>query len=136
MTTHPGSCRCGSVSMKATGSPQFSGYCHCDDCRRSNGAPIVSFAGFGRAQVEWKSQERLAEWNNGPFTRMFCKACGSPVAYADQQVSEIVFFYTGFMKDPSAFPPDHHSYYNEKLDWVQLSDTLERFEKTSYPRPE
>ncbi|MEM7214925.1 MAG: GFA family protein [Pseudomonadota bacterium] len=136
MSVHPGSCRCGGVSVTAFGKPHFKGFCHCDDCRRSNGAPIVSFAGFEASTIEWKSRETLAEWRNGEFARHFCKACGSPVAYTDDQLPEVIFFYVGFMAEPEAFPPDHHSYHSEKIGWLKLSDSLERFDETSYPRPQ
>ncbi|MDJ0613237.1 MAG: GFA family protein [Rhizobiaceae bacterium] len=136
MSTYQGSCRCGGVAIEARGKTHFQGYCHCDDCRRSNGAPIVSFAGFERDQFEWTSQETLAEWRNGQFKRLFCRDCGSPIAYTDDQLPEVVFFYTGFMENQEAFPPEHHSYHHRKIDWLELVDDLPKFEQTSYPRPE
>ena len=136
MSKHTGSCRCNGVVMEATGSPNFTGYCHCDDCRRSNGAPVASFVGFEREHLNWVSTKTLAEWRNGQFGRLFCKSCGSPVAYTDDELPEVLFFYVGFMEDRSAFPPEHHSYYHEKLGWLSLTDDLPKFNETSYPRPE
>ncbi len=136
MSKHLGSCRCGSVAIEATHETHFTGYCHCDDCRRSNGAPIVAFAGFEKDQFEWTNKESLAEWCNGDFSRLFCKVCGSPIAYTDKKLSDITFFYIGFMKDASAFPPENHSYHNEKINWLELCDDLPKFNKTSYDRPE
>lgn len=136
MSEHLGSCRCGGVAIKATGKTCFTGYCHCDDCRRSNGAPVVSFAGFEKEQFNWETRETLSKWRNGQFARLFCKSCGSPVAYTDDELPEVVFFYIGFMADRSAFPPEHHSYHHEKLDWLSLTDDLPKFNETSFPRPE
>ena len=136
MSNHTGACRCGSVAIEATGELHFSGYCHCDDCRRSNGAPVVSFVGFEQDQFNWTSNSTLTKWQNGSFARLFCKSCGSPVAYTDNQLPEVTFFYTAFMHDPAAFPPEHHSYHGEKISWFNLNDDLPKFEDTSYPRPE
>lgn len=135
MSKHLGSCRCGGVAIEAGQETHFQGYCHCDDCRRSNGAPIVSFAGFEADQFNWTNKETLTKWCNGDFSRLFCKTCGSPVAYTDSQISDVTFFYIGFMKDRSAFPPDHHSYHNEKISWLEIGDDLPKLNETSYPRP-
>lgn len=134
MSKHLGKCRCGEVAIEATGNPHFSGYCHCDDCRRSNGAPLVAFIGFNREQFTWTSRETLAEWQNGTFARLFCKGCGTPIAYTDDAVPEMVFFYTAFMQDPEAFPPESHSYFSHKIEWLQTADDLPRHEQTSFPR--
>lgn len=136
MTGHIGRCRCDGVRIASSGETHFSGYCHCDDCRRSNGAPIVAFAGFEKSQIQWDSKETLGEWRNGNFARLFCTHCGSPVAYTDDRAPEVVFFYTGFMAKPEQFSPEHHSYHNEKLSWLLLADDLQKFNETSYQRPE
>jgi hypothetical protein len=47
-----GGCRCGAVRYAAEGAPAHSSLCHCADCRRSAGAPMVAWALF--------PQERLA----------------------------------------------------------------------------
>ena len=131
---HKGYCRCGGVTIEASGTPRFSGYCHCDDCRRSNGAALVAFVGFDHDQFSWTSSETLSSWQNGTFTRQFCKACGAPIAYLDAAAPELVFFYTAFMQEPANFPPQSHSYYSGKIDWLQLADDLPKHDKTSFPR--
>ena len=136
MNTQTGTCRCGSIAVEITGPAHFAGYCHCDDCRRSNGSPLASFAGFERKDFNWTAKETLSEWRNGAYARLFCDHCGSPVAYSDDNLPEVVFFYAGFMSNPEAYPPEHHSYYRHKIDWLELSDDLPKFENTSYPRPE
>ena len=136
MTHHSGACRCGGVEIMAAGNASFAGYCHCDDCRRSNGAPVASFVGFEQSQLNWVTKKSLAEWRNGQYGRLFCKSCGSPIAYKDDELPDVTFFYIGFMADRSAFPPKHHSYYHQKLGWLSLADDLPKFNETSYPRPE
>ena len=136
MNIHSGSCRCGGVSIEASGNANFKGYCHCDDCRRSNGAPVVSFVAFTCKQFDWKTKQSLAEWRNGDFGRLFCKSCGSPVAYTDDHYPEVVFFYIGFMTKPSIFAPENHSFHSSKLSWLKLVDELPKSNQTSYPYPD
>ena len=40
--TGTGGCLCGAVRYQATGVPLVTGHCHCADCRRHNGAPVVT----------------------------------------------------------------------------------------------
>ena len=134
--THKGQCRCGGVRIEATGAPGFMGYCHCDDYRRSNGSPVSAFVGFRPIDVKWLTKETLSKWRNGNYVRHFCKVCGAPVAYVDENAPEMIFFYSGFMVEPANFPPEHHSYHGEHIPWLILNDTLERFENTPYPRAE
>lgn len=127
---HRGHCRCGSVIMKAHAEPNFSVYCHCDDCRRSSGAPVTASVAFPKDAIVWEATETLARYRNGTATRLFCRQCGSPVAQEHDSVSDRTFFNTGFMDDPSAFPPAAHTFATKQLDWLRLADDLPRHDKT------
>jgi len=39
-----GGCACGSVRYRLDAEPFDAGYCHCEICRRSSGAPVLAFA--------------------------------------------------------------------------------------------
>ncbi len=38
--SHTGSCFCGAVTIKVSGSPEGMGYCHCTSCRSWSGGPV------------------------------------------------------------------------------------------------
>ena len=130
MSAHRGHCRCGGVVIHVTGEPEISVYCHCDDCRRSAGAPLIAAVGFERSVVAWEAQDTLARWKNGSCTRLFCRHCGSPVAQEHESAPTRIFFNTAFMDEPALFPPTAHSFGPEQLPWLGLSDDLPRAEKT------
>ena len=46
-----GRCLCGAVRFTADGPPKWTGYCHCQSCRRHTGAPVSAYAGFEAANV-------------------------------------------------------------------------------------
>lgn len=129
-STHKGHCRCGSVAMHAAAAPDFSVYCHCDDCRRSCGAPVIASVGFQSADIIWDADETLLRYQNGTATRLFCSRCGSPVAQQHESAAEKIFFNTGFMDDPAAYPPTYHTFSGEQLPWLELSDDLPRADRT------
>lgn len=130
MTVHRGHCRCEGVVILAEGEPEASVYCHCDDCRRSAGAPLIAAAGFNKANVTWQAYKTLSTYVSGTCTRLFCKVCGSPVAQEHESASDMIFFNTGFMDEPENFPPTFHSFEAMQLSWLALNDTLPRYEKT------
>jgi hypothetical protein len=49
--THTGGCHCGAVRYSVTGEPQHVVLCHCSDCRKSAGAPMVAWAAFSEGEL-------------------------------------------------------------------------------------
>ena len=127
---HRGHCRCESVVVLASGTPEVSVYCHCDDCRRSTGAPLIAAVSFEKTDIEWQASSTLAKYINGTCTRLFCNQCGSPIAQEHESTPTRTYFNTAFMDEPEKFPPTAHSYALEQLPWLELTDTLPRHEKT------
>ena len=128
--SHRGHCRCGSVDMVARAEPELSVYCHCDDCRRATGAPVLASAGFPKKVITWEADGGLKSFKRGTATRLFCSRCGSPVAQEHESADHMTFFNTGFMDDPEAFPPTYHTFAGKKLGWLKLHDDLPKVEKT------
>ena len=75
-----GGCICGAVRLRTAGVPQVVAYCHCRDCRASNGAPMSLFAGYGAEQVEWSQGERQGYRSSATVVRSFCRGCGRPIS--------------------------------------------------------
>src|SRR5438309_8313720 len=75
-----GGCLCGSIRYEATGQPYNTAHCHCLDCRRSSGAPFVTWASFRRKDFRFvKGQPREIEWARR--RRSFCPQCGTPLTF-------------------------------------------------------
>lgn len=141
---HPnpsGACRCGAIRFEARANPHFSGYCHCEDCRRATGAPVVAFVGFHAREVTWRGEpaaySRSAPPNDGPpVERLFCRTCGAPLGYRDARLPDRIYLYTAALDRPQDHPPRSHSYAGERLFWLRLADDLPQHPATSVPRPE
>jgi len=130
MTQYRGHCRCEGVVISVSSEPEVSVYCHCDDCRRSAGAPLIAAVGITKDTISWVVNDTLSYWKNGTCTRLFCKQCGSPVAQEHESAPDKTFFNTAFMDDPERFPPTFHSFEGQQLSWLELTDALPRYEKT------
>ena len=133
---HRGHCRCGSVVMTANAEPVFSVYCHCDDCRRATGAPVLAAVAFMKDAIDWQAAQTLKRHTNGTAHRLFCGECGSPVAQEHDSAADRTFFNTGFMDEPECYPPAAHTFEGEQLSWLALTDDLPRAKTTlSIKRP-
>ncbi len=132
--SHQGGCRCGKIRFEAVSDPVFTSYCHCDDCRRATGAPVAAYVGFDKQSVQWTG--RPSTYGSPPVERLFCSACGAPLGYRDARIADRIYFLTGAMDDPEAYPPAKHGYAGKQLPWLKLDDDLPRFAATTEPRPE
>lgn len=132
-TVHNGGCRCGAVSFVANAEPHFTSYCHCGDCRRATGAPVVAFVGFMRDEIEWQA-DGFRTYGDYPVARLFCPDCGAPIGYRDERLADRIYFYTAAMAEPERFAPTRHAYAGEQLSWLQLADDLPRKAATTVER--
>jgi len=132
MTPHRGHCRCESVVISVQAEPEASVYCHCDDCCRSTGAPVIASVGMPREKIIWDAHDTLGQYVEGSCTRTFCKQCGTPIAQIHESAPDLIFFYTAFMDDPDKFPPTYHSFERQQVNWLKLSDELPRYENTKF----
>ncbi|MEM9332883.1 MAG: GFA family protein [Pseudomonadota bacterium] len=130
MSKHRGHCRCESVVISVTSEPEVSVYCHCDDCRRSTGAPIIAAVGMPGVSVTWEARDTLTRYVHGTCTRTFCNRCGTPIAQEHESAPHLIFFYTAFMDEPDKFPPTYHSFEGQQISWLHLTDDLDRCDKT------
>ena len=60
-----GGCQCGAVRYEVSGQPQHVMLCHCGDCRRSSGAPMVAWAAFAEADFKLIQGEPVAFNSSG-----------------------------------------------------------------------
>jgi hypothetical protein len=121
--TITGGCLCGSIRYEATGRPYNITHCHCLDCRRSSGAPFVTWASFSRRSFRFTSgQPRELRWA-GRF-RSFCPDCGTPLTFlAGPDADEVDVTVCSF-DQPTTVAPADHTWVEDQLPWIHLADDL------------
>jgi len=129
-----GGCRCGAVRLTARGEPDAVVYCHCGDCRRSNGAPLSLFVGYEVGRIEM-SRGTPKVYESAPgVRRSFCGDCGTSMFYEDERLPGKVYISIGVFDAPESFEPEAHSWFSQKLSWLDIRDDLPRHEASSHPR--
>lgn len=129
---HAGSCRCGAIRYELSGEPHVVAICHCADCRRSAGAPFVSWAIYPEAALTIRSGTPRTINSSGMAMRSFCADCGTGLLYRNEAVIPgRVDVQTATLDDPEALPPAVQIQTAERLGWVSRMDALPEFER--YP---
>lgn len=115
-----GHCLCGRVRFEARGAPRFISNCHCETCRRASSAPSVTWAGF-RDDCITIEGDSLASFASSPgVTRMFCGACGSPIAFRGARWAGETHIPVCAFDAPETMAPESDHFESEKLPWAAL----------------
>lgn len=128
--THQGGCHCGAVRYEVAGEPQHVALCHCSDCRKSSGAPMVAWAAFTEDQFKLVEGEPVTFNYSGSAMRSFCPKCGSGLYYRNAEfLPGIVDVQSATLDDPEALPPGAHIQTAERLGWMETAHSLPAFER-------
>ncbi|MEL7313007.1 MAG: GFA family protein [Pseudomonadota bacterium] len=118
-----GQCLCGAVTFKGKGEPEGVHCCHCRDCARWNGGPLMavefseSFEFSG--PLHWFQSSDWAE-------RGSCKRCGSALFWRMRDGSHFSAA-TGAFDDPSIFEGiESHIFYDQKSRHYEFADAAPR----------
>ena len=125
-----GGCHCGAVRYEARGTPFHESLCHCADCRRVAGAPVVAWFSVARdAFTVVQGAPRLYASSPG-VERGFCGDCGTPLTFVTARAPDEIDVATATLDDPAAVPPKDHLWVASGLPWMAPCDGLPRFAGT------
>ena len=119
-----GHCYCGAIKFKASGEPIWVGHCHCESCRRASGSVMTSFATYLLDKVVFSGAMPTRFPTDDGVVRSFCGQCGSPVAYESTEKENQIDLHLGLFDDLEQIKPRNHTFYAEKVSWLQADDYL------------
>lgn len=122
-----GHCLCGNIQYQIEGEPVWSGYCHCESCRRMTGSVVTNWLGIKDTDLVF-TKGRPAKYKAGGVTRGFCSKCGSSLTYQANHFPDYVQIHVGTLDAPGAIIPLAHVHFAEKIEWFDVNDQLPRFE--------
>ncbi len=125
---YQGGCRCGAVRYEVSGIPQHVALCHCSDCRKSSGAPMVAWAAFAEGEFSLLSGEVTTFNSSGAAMRSFCPVCGTGISYRNAEfLPGIVDIQAATLDNPEALPATAHIQTAERIGWMATAHTLPEF---------
>lgn len=124
-----GRCQCGDISYEVEGDPHHSALCHCADCRRSAGAPMVGWALFSQDKVRVTGSPTLYR-SSEHVTRQFCGKCGTGLFYTNSSAFPgMIDVQTATLDDQSIYPPAIHVQWAEAAPWMGQAHDLPKFDR-------
>src|SRR5690349_5827432 len=114
-----GGCHCGAIRYEVAGDPQVHALCHCTDCRRHAGAPMVSWAMYPVAAMKITKGAPTIYQSSRHGRRHFCAACGTGLFYFnDEAMPGIVDIQSATLDDPDAVRPTAHIQVADRIGWM------------------
>lgn len=125
-----GGCLCGNIRYEAEPLPDdVADYCHCSQCRRASGAPVVAWLQVSPDRFQVTAGEALGFNASPAATRWFCGHCGSPLYMTDRD-NRSIGINIGTLDEPDAVRPTVHGWYSAKICWFETTDDLDRHPET------
>jgi hypothetical protein len=126
-----GQCHCGAVRYAMPAETIHRSLCHCSDCRRHSGAPMVAWGLVAKDQISIQGETReYASSEHG--RRHFCPACGTSLFYTSEEIFPgRIDVQIATLDDPDAIEPDMQIQVADRIGWMARAHELPQFER--YP---
>jgi hypothetical protein len=118
-TPATGGCLCGKVRYELLERAYRIADCHCVDCRRSSGAPYVTWGIVKRENFK-VTQGELKQVAHADRLRSFAPCCGTPILFEDFANCPELDVTLASLDDPSGYQPERAIWIEDKLPWVCL----------------
>lgn len=125
-----GGCHCGAVRYDVEGEAMTHALCHCSDCRRHAGAPVVSWTMYPEEALRITRGAAKVYASSEFGRREFCADCGTGLFYRNaENLPGIVDIQSATYDDPDAIPAQVHIQTAERIGWMVDAHRLPAFER-------
>ena len=127
---HIGQCHCGAIRYELAAEPKNVSLCHCSDCRRSSGAPVVAWAAFAERDLSVIRGTPKTINSSGTTMRSFCADCGTGLFYRNAEILPgVVDVQVATLDDPETLPPTVHIQTAEQIGWMKTAHELPHIDR-------
>lgn len=127
-----GRCHCGAVRYELSGDVAHHALCHCTDCRRASGAPLVGWIAVASDALDIRGGAPKVYHSSEGVERHFCGDCGTGLFYYNEAVLPgLVDVQSATLDDPEVAPPQAHIQTAERIGWMEGAHELPAFAR--YP---
>jgi hypothetical protein len=128
--TYTGRCHCGAIRYQLAGEPKDVALCHCTDCQRSSGAPMIAWAGYSENALTVSHGTPKTINSSGAAMRSFCADCGTGLFYRHAEIlPDVVEVQLATLDDPNALTPTAHIQTAERIGWMKDTHNLPTFDR-------
>ena len=133
--TIAGGCHCGAVRYEVEGEALTHALCHCTDCRRHSGAPMVAWTMYPESALRVTKGAVRVYVSSEHARREFCAECGTGLFYRNAEVLPgIVDIQSATYDNPDAVPAQVQIQVADRIGWMAEAHALPAFDR--YPPQE
>ncbi|MGL4490046.1 MAG: GFA family protein [Rhizobiaceae bacterium] len=124
-----GQCHCGRIQYEMPSEVINHALCHCSDCRRHAGAPMVAWAVIAANQVKIDGKPQVYK-SSEHGRRHFCGDCGTGLFYTNEVILPgLIDVQTATLDEPDLLPVKMHFQTAERIAWMETAHDLPMFER-------
>lgn len=125
-----GGCHCGAIRYQVAGDPLTHALCHCSDCRRHAGAPMVGWTMYPDTALRVTGGDPKVYKSSPHGRRHFCGDCGTGLFYYNAEVLPgFVDIQSATYDSPEAVPARIHIQVAERIAWMERAHELPQFQR-------
>ena len=125
--TLDGGCLCGAIRYRITALAEDVTHCHCTLCRRSTGAPFVTWLTVPTTAITFTKGTPAERRSTPHAVRTFCEQCGTALTFREGGRPRSVDVTAGSLDAPERIVPREHTFVASKVSWLLLGDDLPRY---------
>lgn len=123
-----GQCHCGAIRYEMATQATHHALCHCTDCRRHSGAPMVAWALVPMPLLTILSGTPKIYQSSQHAQRHFCGDCGTGLFYTNDDIFPgQIDVQSATLDNPDAIPVQGQIQTAERIGWMETLDTLPSF---------
>ncbi len=125
-----GGCHCGAIRYQVQGKPDSVALCHCVDCRKNSGAPVMAWAGYPEAKLTVTKGNPKVFKSSASSQRSFCGDCGTGLFYRNADfLPGIVELQASTLDDPESVVPTLQIQVAERLGWMKTAHQIQAIDR-------
>jgi hypothetical protein len=127
---YSGRCSCGAIQYRLSGEPRSVSLCHCEDCRRSSGAPVMAWVEYPEDALSVTRGEPKTINSSGSSMRSFCPDCSTGLFYRNEAILPgLVEVQLATLDNADTLPPTVQIQTAERLGWMPTIHSLPEFDR-------
>jgi hypothetical protein len=116
------------VRYRVRGEPLYVAHCHCNLCRRTSGAPFVTWAAFRSSDLVFTKLQPVRFASSSRAERSFCDRCGTPLTFQYQSRRGVISVTACSLDAPERLTPGANIWISSQLPWAPLDGHLRSYE--------
>ena len=121
-----GSCLCKSVKYSFRNEPEVGANCHCNYCKKSSGAPFVTWLVVLDRNLVGIEGENSLIWHSSSIEskRAFCNACGSLLFFRSNLCGDEYHITYSSLDTKLDLNPKFNCFVDQKAHWIKVDEDL------------